>query len=229
MTINYCIIPARGGSKRIPRKNIKIFHGKPLICWPIKAAIESKCFDQIVVSTDDEEIANISRKAGAAVPFLRPSELANDFSGSRDVITHAIRELHIQPNDLVCCLNGNAAFAQGTDISEAITILEKSIKGTCVFAATSFEFPIQRAIKLDKSGYSSCIDESMFTRRSQDLEEYYHDAGQFMLSTANTWQKENNMFNVGRPLIIPRWRNQDIDTIEDWKQAELLFTLINAY
>lgn len=226
--MNYCIIPARGGSKRIPRKNIKVFHGKPLICWPIKAAIESKCFDQIVVSTDDEEIANISRKAGATVPFLRPAELANDFSGSRDVITHAIRELDIQPNDVVCCLNGNAAFAQQTDISEAFTILEQSIKGTSVFAATSFEFPIQRAIKLDKNGYSSCIDESMYNQRSQDLEEYYHDAGQFMLSTADIWLKENNMFNVGRPLIIPRWRNQDIDSIEDWKQAELLFASINT-
>ena len=114
--MNVAIIPARGGSKRIPRKNIKVFHGKPLICWPIKAAIESNCFDQIVVSTDDKEIANIAKKAGATVPFIRPAELANDFSGSRDVITHAIKELDIQPNDLVCCLNGNAAFAQGTSL-----------------------------------------------------------------------------------------------------------------
>lgn len=198
----------------------------PLIHWPIKAAIQSKCFDEIIVSTDDQEIAEIARNCGASVPFIRPSELANDFSGSRDVLKHAIQTLHIQADEFVCCLNGNAAFALGSDISKALRLLEDSTIGSSVFAATSFPFPIQRAIRVDASGYSTCLDSSMFTQRSQDLEEYFHDAGQFMWASAKVWMHETNMFNVGRPLILPRWRVQDIDTEEDWKQAELLFSTL---
>ena len=155
-----CVIPARGGSKRIPLKNIRIFQGQPMIYWSIQAAKKSACFDQIIVSTDHHQIAELSRQAGAEVPFLRPESLADDYVGTREVVKHAIDELTQQgcPPGHVCCLYATAPFVSSHDIINALEYLNESRTGSVVFAATSFSFPVQRAIRLDANGYSSAFD-----------------------------------------------------------------------
>ena len=223
-----CLIPARGGSKRIPRKNIREFRGKPMIAWSISAAQESSCFDQIIVSTDDEEIAEVSRSFGADVPFLRPSHLADDQATTQDVIGHALEWLQQQGQacEALCCLYATAPFVQPTDLQSADKNLNEAEAGTVVFAATSFPFPIQRAIRIDSEGYSSMFQPDQFATRSQDLEEAFHDAGQFYWATPQTWSTVVNLFEGARPIILPRWRVQDIDTEEDWFRAELMHQLL---
>ena len=226
--MNLCVIPARGGSKRIPRKNILPFRGKPMIAWSIQAAQKSGCFDKIIVSTDDQEIACVSRLLGAEVPFIRPCDLADDHTGTCEVVEHAVAELQLmgQPSSYVCCLYATAPFVRSVDIRQGFELLNRSREGTVVFTATSFAFPIQRAVSLDVGGYSSAFDPVSAAKRSQDLEEYFHDAGQFYWATASTWRHATNIFDSGRPLILPRWRVQDIDTIEDWRRAELMHSVI---
>ena len=170
-----CLIPARGGSKRIPRKNIREFRGKPMIAWSISAAQESSCFDRIIVSTDDEEIAEVSRSFGAEVPFLRPSHLADDRATTQDVIGHALEWFQQQGQvcEALCCLYATAPFVQPTDLQSADKNLSEAEVGTVVFAATSFAFPIQRAIRIDFEGYSSMFQPDQFATRSQDLEEAF--------------------------------------------------------
>lgn len=226
--MNICLIPARGGSKRIPRKNIRSFCGKPMIAWSIKAALDSGAFDQVLVSTDDVEIANVARDHGAEVPFLRPDRLADDQASTQDVITHALEWTSKQGGycKALCCLYATAPFVQPEDLKLSKQRLEDSRHGTVVFAATSFPFPIQRAIHLDADGYSLMFQPQYFNSRSQDLVEAYHDAGQFYWATPETWRSVKNLFEGMRPLVLPRWRVQDIDTEEDWKRAELLFELL---
>lgn len=226
MTI--CLIPARGGSKRIPRKNIRSFRGKPMIAWSIEAAHASGCFDQVLVSTDDVEIAEVARVHGAQVPFLRPAHLADDQASSQAVIAHALEWVVQQGEtcDVLCCLYATAPFVQAEDLQQSQQKLLKSRPGTLVFAATSFPFPIQRAIHLDAEGYSSMFHPEYFSSRSQDLTEAYHDAGQFYWATLDTWSTVTNLFEGMRPLVLPRWRVQDIDTEEDWQRAELLHQLL---
>lgn len=226
--MNLCVIPARGGSKRIPRKNILTFRGKPMIAWSIQAAQGCGCFDRIIVSTDDQEIADISKLFGAEIPFIRPSDLADDHAGTREVVEHAVGELQLmgQAFSQVCCLYATAPFVRAADIRQGFELLQRSREETVVFAATSFAFPIQRAVSLDADGYSSAFDPISVAKRSQDLEEYFHDAGQFYWASASTWGQATNLFDSGRPLILPRWRVQDIDTIEDWRRAELMHSVI---
>lgn len=228
--MNICVIPARGGSKRIPRKNIKNFCGHPMIAWSIKAARQSGCFDQIIVSTDDAEIAEISVGYGATIPFLRPSELSDDHATTKDVMNHAVNTLFSSPtNDhFICCLYATAPFVQPLDLHQSFDLLLQSRLGTVVFAATSFTFPIQRAIRLDEKGYSSAYDLDSINKRSQDLEEFFHDAGMFYWASALTWCGQTNIFNSGRPLILPSWRVQDIDTQDDWIRAELMHSSVQA-
>ena len=226
--MNICLIPARGGSKRIPRKNIRSFCGMPMIAWSIKAAQDSGAFDQILVSTDDVEIAEVARGHGAEVPFLRPEHLADDQASTQDVITHALDWVSKQGNhcEALCCLYATAPFVQPEDLRLSKQRLEDSRPGTVVFAATSFPFPIQRAIHLDEQGYSAMFQPECFSTRSQDLVEAYHDAGQFYWATPQTWSEVTNLFEGMRPLLLPRWRVQDIDTEEDWQSAELLHQLL---
>lgn len=226
--MNICLIPARGGSKRIPRKNIREFRGKPMIAWSISAAQESSCFDQIIVSTDDEEIGEVARSFGAEVPFMRPSHLADDQATTQDVIGHALKWLQRQGKvcEALCCLYATAPFVQPTDLQSAAKNLSEAEAGTVVFAATSFPFPIQRAIRIDAEGYSSMFQPDQFATRSQDLEEAFHDAGQFYWATPQTWSTVVNLFEGARPIILPRWRVQDIDTEEDWFRAELMHQLL---
>ena len=220
-----CVIPARGGSKRIPRKNIREFCGKPMIAWSIEAARASDCFDQIIVSTDNKEIADVSKKWGAEVPFMRPAELADDFAGTTPVVAHAVRwhQDYSQELKLVCCLYATAPFVEPADIQLGLELLEQSDSDRFVFTATAYASPIQRALRLDPaSGESQMWQPEQFSKRSQDLEPAYHDAGQFYWGRPEAWLQSENLFEGGKPLILPRWRVQDIDLEEDWARAELM-------
>ena len=225
-----CLIPARGGSKRIPRKNIRSFCGKPMIARSIAAAHASECFDQVIVSTDDKEIADVASAHGASVPFIRPEHLADDHANTRDVMVHALKWMDQQSIkcDAVCCLYATAPFVQAIDLQKSMQVLIESKPGTVVFAATSFPFPIQRAIHLDADGYSVMFQPEHFSSRSQDLVEAFHDAGQFYWATPQTWNTTYNLFDGMKPLILPRWRVQDIDNEEDWIRAELLHQLLTT-
>ncbi len=227
--MNIAIIPARGGSKRIPRKNIKLFKGEPLINWSIKAAINSNCFDRIIVSTDDDEIASISKKLGAEVPFKRPSEISDDFANTLDVMKHCLSWLEDSGCvvDKACCLYATAPLIIQSDILKGKLLLDKSKEDVVVFTATSFPFPIQRAIYIDNNGYSKMFEPKYFKTRSQDLVDSYHDAGQFYWASRLLWSRIDNLFEKAKPLLIPRWRVQDIDNEEDWNRAELIYDLIN--
>jgi len=218
------VIPARGGSKRIPRKNIKSFGGKPMIAWSILASQESGVFDRIIVSTDDPEIASISRECGADVPFIRPAELSDDHTGTMPVVAHAIKwhlNQGLDPKQ-VCCIYATAPFAQGIDIRRGLSVLETS-GADFAFSVTSFAFPIQRAIKLRTDGRMEMFDPVHFQTRSQDLPDAYHDAGQFYWGKKAAWLSDASIFApCSAPVILPRYRVQDIDTPEDWEQAEAL-------
>lgn len=219
------IIPARGGSKRIPRKNIKLFCGKPMIAWSIEAALHSGCFDQIVVSTDDAEIAEVARKHGAEVPFMRPAELSDDHTGTIPVIRHAIEWFTGQglPIEHACCLYATAPFVNAEDLRHGLKTLQDN---DCdyAFSVTSYAFPIQRAIRITEQGRVDMFNSEHFNTRSQDLQEAYHDAGQFYWGRAEAWRQARMIFTpASMPVLLPRHRVQDIDTPEDWTRAEWLF------
>lgn len=224
------IIPARGGSKRIPRKNIKPFCGKPMIAWSIEAALESGCFDRIIVSTDDDEIAEVARQYGAEVPFMRPLELSDDHTGTIPVIRHAIETINSQGRavEQACCLYATAPFIQAEDLRRGLEILQGS-GGDYAFSVTSYAFPIQRAIRLTPEGRVEMFNPEHFNTRSQDLEEAYHDAGQFYWGRADGWLQGKMIFSpASLPVMLPRHRVQDIDTPEDWVRAEWLFKAMQA-
>ncbi|WP_394249712.1 pseudaminic acid cytidylyltransferase [Vibrio profundi] len=222
------IIPARGGSKRIPRKNIKPFHGKPMIAYSIEAAKASGCFDKVIVSTDDSEIAEVAKKYGAEVPFLRPTDISDDYATTMDVMEHAIRWCksegwHVEA---VCCLYATAPFVLPADLQKGYELIcDTSVQ--FAFSATSFPFPIQRAIKLDEQGSVSMFSPENELVRSQELEEGYHDAGQFYWGQTAAFLDKLSIFSPhSKAVILPRSRVQDIDTQEDWDLAELLFTFL---
>lgn len=219
------VIPARGGSKRIPRKNIKSFHGKPMIAWSIQAALKSGCFDEVWVSTDDAEIAQVAQEYGAKVPFLRPAELSNDFATTADVMQHAVKFFENQKNtqpDYVCCLYATAPFVMQQDLLNGLSLIQAE-KVNYVFSATTFPFPIQRAIKLTDNGYVEMFSPEHFNTRSQDLQEAWHDAGQFYWGTAEAWLNKSVVFSAQSKVVeLPRYRVQDIDTTDDWLRAELI-------
>jgi N-acylneuraminate cytidylyltransferase len=223
--MNVAIIPARGGSKRIPRKNIREFCGKPMIHWSIHAARESACFDRIVVSTDDEEVAAQAVAAGAEAPFRRPAELADDRTPTLPVIAHALRwlgEQGINPR-FACCIYATAPFIEATDLRAAFDKLAQD-DANYVFTAASFAFPPARSLRLDDAGFAVPAFPEYIASRSQDLPEMFHDAGQFYWGKAQAFLEERPIFSRGSlPFMLPRSRVQDIDTQEDWDQAQLLF------
>lgn len=224
------VIPARGGSKRIPRKNIRPFCGKPMIAWSIEAALASGCFDQVVVSTDDTEIAEVARLHGASVPFMRPAELADDHTGTIPVIRHALEWFTSQgsvPQE-VCCLYATAPFVTAEDIRRGLLLLQENAC-SYAFSVTSYAFPIQRAIRITAQGRVAMFNPEHFATRSQDLEEAYHDAGQFYWGQADAWREGRLIFGADSvPVLLPRHRVQDIDTDEDWERAEWLFKAMQA-
>lgn len=221
--MNIAIIPARGGSKRIPRKNIKDFLGKPIIAYSIQTALNSKLFDKVIISTDDEEITKVAKEYGAEVPFIRPKEISDDFSSTNDVVKHAINWLTEQGTkiDYVCCIYATAPFVKQQYLKEGFKKLQHGDK-SFAFSVTSFAFPIQRAIKIN-NGEVSMFDSQHLMSRSQDLEEAYHDAGQFYWGKLQAFLDDEIMFSEKSiPIILPRYLVQDIDTLEDWQRAELM-------
>lgn len=218
------VIPARGGSKRIPRKNIKLFGGKPMIAWSIDVALKSGCFDRVLVSTDDLEIANVAKAHGAEVPFIRPKELSDDHTGITPVIAHAARwqsESGISATQ-VCCIYATAPFLQAEDLQQGLATLESS-GADYAFGVTSYAFPIQRAIRITADRRVEMFQPVHFNTRSQDLEEAWHDAGQFCWGKTSAWLTQMPVFSSHAcPVHLPRYRVQDIDTPDDWTRAELM-------
>jgi pseudaminic acid cytidylyltransferase len=224
------VIPARGGSKRIPRKNIKMFAGKPMIAWSVEGAVKSGCFDRIIVSTDDEEIASVARGCGAEVPFMRPAELSDDHTATIPVIAHAIRwhQQNGQSPSEVCCIYATAPFVSSEDLRRGLDLLQAT---GCdyAFSVTSFAFPIQRAIRITADSRVEMLDATQFNTRSQDLEEAFHDAGQFYWGRTEAWLSGMPIFSAGAaPVVLPRHRVQDIDTQEDWERAEWMFKALQV-
>jgi pseudaminic acid cytidylyltransferase len=222
------VIPARGGSKRIPRKNIKSFCGKPMIAWAIEAALQGGCFDRIIVSTDDAEIAEIALNHGAEVPFMRPDTLSDDHTGTISVISHAIewQKLHGTSPTAVCCIYATAPFLLGEQLRRGFDALETT-GSDYAFAVTSYAFPIQRAIRINAKGRVEMFNPENLNTRSQDLEEAFHDAGQFYWGRAEAWLKGKSIFSPdATPVVLPRHYVQDIDTQEDWELAEIMFEVI---
>lgn len=224
------IIPARGGSKRIPRKNIKSFHGKPLIAYSIEAALMSECFDRVIVSTDDSEIAVISKRYGAEVPFIRPADISTDYATTMDVIKHALNWLleSGQYIDYVCCIYATAPFITSQSINWGLTaLLENNFD--YAFSATSFPFPIQRAFRLTSDGSTDMFMPEHINTRSQDLEEAFHDAGQFYWGRSSAFIAGKSIFSKDSfAVVLPRNTVQDIDTLEDWNNAELMYELLSS-
>jgi N-acylneuraminate cytidylyltransferase len=219
------VIPARGGSKRIPRKNIRSFLGKPVIGYSIEAALKSRLFDKVIVSTDDEEIAAVAKAFGAEIPFVRPKALADDFTGTNAVVKQAIEwhDANGMPISHACCLYATAPFVQPRYLIEGYERLRASGK-SFVFSVTPYPFPVQRAIRLNVSGEVEALYPEYRATRSQDLEPTYHDAGQFYWGTAQAFRDDVPMFTSSSlPIVLPPHLVQDIDTEEDWHRAELMY------
>ena len=223
--MNICIIPARGGSKRIPRKNIKKFCGKPIISWSIEAALKCKCFSRVIVSTDDDEIAEISKIYGAEVPFKRSESLSDDYTGTLPVIKNAINwlERNNEKVDFICCLYPTAPFIEVNYLEEGFKKLIEN-NASYSMSVTSFSYPIQRAFKLTQNERLKMYFPENINKRSQDLEKSFHDAGQFYWGKRVAWLKEERILDQNTvPIYIPRYKVQDIDNEEDWIQAERIF------
>jgi pseudaminic acid cytidylyltransferase len=228
--VRLAVIPARGGSKRIPRKNIKPFCGKPIIAWSIEAARDSGCCDRIIVSTDDAEIARVAREAGAEVPFVRPAELSDDHTGTIAVVRHAIewQAANAGAPELVCCIYATAPFLLAADLKQGLELLRRS-GADFALSVTSYPFPIQRAVRIDARGRLAMFSPEQFSVRSQDLERAYHDAGQFYWGRAAAWMSAQTLFGAdSAALVLPPQRVQDIDTLDDWLRAELMFKAVQA-
>ena len=222
------VIPARGGSKRIPRKNIKSFYGKPMIAWSIEVAKAYGLFDRIIVSTDDAEIAEIAKQWGADVPFIRPETLSNDHAGTTPVIAHATQWALDQGMDVeaVCCIYATAPFVQVNDLKEGWQALTSG-DWDYAFTVTDFAAPIFRSFHEHIDGGVEMLFPEYFSTRSQDLPVALHDAGQFYWGRPNAWLADKRIFDKhSTPIVIPRWRVQDIDTPDDWLRAEILAPII---
>jgi N-acylneuraminate cytidylyltransferase len=200
-----------------------------MIAWPIAAARESALFDRIVVSTDDGEIAETARREGAETPFVRPPELSGDFTGTGEVVAHAVRWFldRGESVEAVCCIYATAPFVRPADLSQGKRLLEES-GASYAFSVTSFPFPIQRALRLDGAGRVEPFFPGHADSRSQDLEEAYHDAGQFYWGRPGAYLDGTPLFSPASvPVLLPRYRVQDIDTEEDWTRAELMFDALS--
>lgn len=225
------IIPARGGSKRIPRKNIKDFNGKPIIAYSIEAALNSECFDKVIVSTDDQEIADIAKQFGAEVPFIRPDKVSDDFATTADVLLHAIDWYEEQSLSIeyLCCIYATAPFIDVNDIRNTYKLLLESPSVDYCFPVCEFPFPIQRGIKLNQDRRVEMFQPEHFNTRSQDLEAGYHDVGQFYWGKPSAYRQKIPMFSdkaIAYP--VSRKRVVDLDTPEDWDFALLLSQVLKG-
>ena len=226
--MNIAIIPARGGSKRIKKKNIKDFYGKPIISYSIEIAKKSKVFDKIFVSTDDKEIADIAKSFGAEVPFLREKNLSDDFTGTHNVIGSFVQKLIESGSKInhACCIYATAPLIQISDLLKGLDLIKEN-KWDMVFAATSYNYPVSRSFRIKTDKSLEMLFEDKFNSRSQDLEDVYHDAGQFYWSKPEIWMGENPGYGSSSSVVLlPNWRVQDIDNLEDWRRAELIFSTL---
>lgn len=228
--MNLAVIPARGGSKRIPGKNIRSFAGKPMIAYAIEAALACEAISRVVVSTDNDEIAAIAQDCGADVPFRRPPELADDITPTVPVIQHAIEACRARGFrfEHVCCIYPSVPFIRSADLAEALALLDAHGGEGYSFPVTAFPSPIQRALRRDEDGVVAPFNREYVNTRTQDLELAYFDAGQFYWGRAETWLSGANVHANGRVIVLPEWRVVDIDTPEDWTRAELLHRAMNA-
>ena len=222
---NICIIPARGGSKRIPHKNIKEFLGKPIIAYSIEAALKSGLFDEVMVSTDDEQIAAIAKQYGASVPFMRSAETANDYASSDDVLVEVLNEYQKRGKvfDNMCCIYATAPLISSNDLAEALQLLNNS-KFDCVYPVVEFSYPIWRCLDVAEDGSMKRHWPEFEYSRSQDLPKEYHDSGTFY------WHRiADGKITDGKlgAIIMSEERVQDIDTETDWKLAEMKYKLLN--
>jgi pseudaminic acid cytidylyltransferase len=219
------IIPARGGSKRIPNKNIKKFCGRHMLSYPIQAAKTSGLFDRIIVSTDSKEISKVARECGAEVPFMRPLDLADDYTGTNAVVRHCLQwltEQGVMPI-YACCIYATTPFLQPEFLQKGFRLLKES-KGSFAFAVTSFPSPILRAVKIREDGMLDAFFPEFVPKNSQDLEKAYHDAGQFYWGTAKSFLSKIPLFSPSSiPVVLPRYFVQDIDEPDDWRRAELMY------
>lgn len=222
------VIPARGGSRRIPRKNIKAFHGKPIIAYSIETALQTECFERVIVSTDDEDIAAVAKNYGAEVPFLREKSFADDYATTGQVMAHVIAQLALQgcEPEIICCLYATAPLLQAADLRNGLAAIQDPLIDFA-FSATSFAFPVQRALRINSDQRATMVNPENMLVRSQDLEPLYHDAGQFYWGKRVAFIAQRPFFaGNSKAVVIPRQRVQDIDTEEDWRLAELLYTAL---
>ena len=226
--LKVAIIPARSGSKRILKKNIKTFHSKPIIYWSIKIAKESGIFDKIIVSTDSNEIKKIVEEYNVEVPFLRPSSLSDDYTPTNSVILHSLDYLNSVNYfpDYACCIYPCAPLMLSDDIVKAFNMMvEKNFE--FIYPITKYNHPIQRALRINKDSSLAFINPEHELRRTQDLDTSYHDAAQFYWGKSSSWSSGKNMHSCGSGMIIPSWRVSDIDDDNDWKRSEILFKVLN--
>lgn len=225
------IIPARGGSQRIPGKNLKLFNGEPMIVWSIRTALASGCFDQVVISTDDAQIADVALAHGAQVPFIRPAELADAYTGTAPVIKHAVGVLQEQglSFDFACCIYATAPLLQARFLQQGLQILQAAPEKSYAFSVCDFGFPVQRALLINDEGALQSMHPEYRNTRSQDLPAAYQDAGQFYWGRSEAWLREDVLFSpLSLPVILPRYLVQDIDTEQDWRRAEYMYAALKA-
>ena len=220
------IIPARGGSKRIERKNIRPFAGVPVIAYSIRAALDSGCFDEVMVSTDDAEIARVARKYGANVPFMRSSRTADDYATTADVIREVLdcyRE-NGKNFDILACIYATAPFVTASRIAEAWRMIATG-RASAAFTCVEYSYPVQRSLEITGSGHVKMKFPEFANARSQDLPKSYHDAGQFYFSTVKAFEESGSLWGPDTlPIILPETEVQDLDTITDWELAELKYS-----
>jgi len=216
------VIPARGGSKRIPRKNVRPFAGRPMIAHAIAVAQASGLFARIVVSTDDDEIAGVAQAAGAEVPFRRPAALADDHDGTGAVMAHALDKLRWPDAALACCLYPAVPLLRGADLAAALALLEDG-QAHFAYPVLAFESPVQRALRRDTDGRTTPLYPQFTETRTQDLEPAFHDAGQFYWGRSAAWRRGASPLDGGRSIVLQPWQAVDIDTPDDWARAEAIY------
>jgi pseudaminic acid cytidylyltransferase len=228
--MNIAVLPARGGSRRIPRKNVRPFCGQPIIAWPIEAAISSALFERVIVSTDDAEIREVAEQFGAECPFERPRELADDHATTGDVMAHAAAwaaDAGLAAS-AICCIYPTAVFADADDLRQGLDALQSGTWSYAV-AATDFEAPIFRSFRQREDGGLEMFFPEHFSTRSQDLPRALHDTGQFYWGRPSAWLAKQRIFDRWSvPVFIPKWRVQDIDDVDDWTRAEAIFSHLRA-
>jgi len=225
--VNIAIIPARGGSKRVPRKNIRDFLGRPILAYSIEAALQAGCFDEVIVSTDDPDIAALARAHGAEVPFLRSAATSGDHATTADVLVEVLQEYaqRARSFELACCIYPTAPFVTAVDLREGAARLQADESLAGLLPVTRFSYPIQRALRVVEGRLSMMQPEHLETR-SQDLEPAFHDAGQFYwLRVSRFLQTWSLMASPTAAMVLPEWRVQDIDDEDDWCLAELKFRM----